>query len=244
MKKLAMAVCILTTTLCGNAFAQTPDNGHELTTLELVSQYQNDAQRIGLDEYSYINAVQRYTQYMYSFSPEKYGEVKGVGDILPMNQLPAFVKVLQGAEITPELVTEWVKQKNINNAKLANFLQIDVKFLDKFEKVYTQAMAAGKTIGKNKTLIESYAAHERIIVEFSCRDVCSGFGADPRDYVELAREADKVKVNGWVKEFVVKFYSKDGQYVKTEIWKKDRRDNIWKERAANCDSDIACHVEP
>ncbi|QTL36315.1 hypothetical protein [Pseudoalteromonas viridis] len=243
MKILVTAACIISTMVCADSFAQTHSNSYETSTLELINQYQSDAQRVGLDEYSYINAVQRYTQYIHSFSPEIYGEIIELEGVMPANELPAFIRILQGEELTPDLITEWVKQKNLNDAKLANFLQIDVKYLERFEKVYTQAMVSGKTIG-------NYGSHmgvnstERIIVEYSCKDVCTGFGLSPRDYVELAREADKVRVYGYVRDFLVKFYSRDGQYLKTEVWRKNRGGTIWKERASDCDSDIACPVEP
>ncbi|OHU85984.1 MULTISPECIES: hypothetical protein [Pseudoalteromonas] len=244
MRNLTIATCIFATMFYSNVFAQTYNSGHKISSIELVNQYESDAQRVGLDEYTYINAVQRYTQFMLSFSPEHYGDIEGVEGILPMNELPAYLRMLQGEETTPELISDWVRQKNINDAKLANFLQIEVKYLDSFVKVYTRAMASGKTIGKMLPVADTYAVSEKYIVEFTCRDVCSGFGLSPRDYVELAKEADRIKVNGWIRDFVVKFYSKDGQYLGTEVWRKNRGGTIWKERAENCDSDIACDVEP
>ncbi|MBD1583580.1 hypothetical protein [Pseudoalteromonas sp. S16_S37] len=155
MKKRILAAITITGLLSHCAIAGT-NNAVSSVVISKYHSLQNalltDANAVGISKERYAFAALKYERFMTKLAtPAGYEDTDVPADILPFNQIPEVIEAKhQADEFSPEFQKRLTSAININDAKLASYLQLSVDELYPFIKEYAQSVIDGDVITKNK----------------------------------------------------------------------------------------------
>ncbi|CAM4264164.1 hypothetical protein [Pseudoalteromonas byunsanensis] len=205
----------------------------------------SDANTLGISHQRYADAVIKYERFMTKLiAPQGYQDYN-IPDIVAFEQLPAVSVIYPNGELlTPELQQSLIEQINHNDTKLANYLGLSVLELYLFLKLHSQSVMEGKLPINNAIAPDDLAPLLEDYVEVVCRADCSNFGMTSNDFYDLLNAMRDHYVRGMYRDIKVISRNHDGSLHDIAMWRKRHDGLIWKLRAATCDDEISCPVEP